>query len=358
MRDEDSRATSRALMPLVAVIAAILVTAAMRTASTVFLPLVFALFLVAVFWPLQHQLQRKIPHGLAAFVTLLAFFGVVWAFGKGLNECGEMIAEAWPKYEEQLGRMVQQGSDFLESAGLPAISIDKLQEAGSESGGKLLHYGQRLLGALGSFLLMVGFFVLGLLEVRAFRRKFKLGLEDRAERNWPDLFNEGARDFQKYIVVRTGLGLVSGILAWILSEIIGLDLAFVWGFQTFLLNYIPTIGSVVATVLPVIFALVQYESWAWAGGVLAGFGFIQVAMGVWIGPLVQGRYLSLSPLVVLLSVTFWGWVWGIVGAFISVPLTIGIVVACRQSPRTRWIATMLADVDDLEEDEPDSGGQD
>jgi predicted PurR-regulated permease PerM len=75
-------------------------------------------------------------------------------------------------------------------------------------------------------------------------------------------------------------------------------------------------------------------------------GGVQFIMGQYIDPLLQGKYLALSPLVVLLSVTFWGWLWGVAGAFIGVPLTIGIVIACNHFERTRWIATLLADVKD------------
>ena len=107
-------------------------------------------------------------------------------------------------------------------------------------------------------------------------------------------------------------------------------------------HHIPTVGSIVATVVPVLFALLQFESAGMAAAVLGGLGGIQIVMGLWIDPLVQGKYLSLSPLVVLLSVTFWGWVWGIPGAFISVPLTIVVVIACRQSRETAWIARLLA----------------
>jgi predicted PurR-regulated permease PerM len=80
--------------------------------------------------------------------------------------------------------------------------------------------------------------------------------------------------------------------------------------------------------------------------VLLGVGGVQFVMGQYIDPLLQGKYLALSPLVVLLSVTFWGWLWGVAGAFIGVPLTIGIVITCRHFERTRWIATLLAEVND------------
>jgi predicted PurR-regulated permease PerM len=109
----------------------------------------------------------------------------------------------------------------------------------------------------------------------------------------------------------------------------------------------------VAVIPPVLFGLVQFQSIPMALLVLLGVGGVQLIMGQYIDPLLQGKYLALSPLVVLLSVTFWGWLWGIGGAFLGVPLTIGVVITCRRFARTRWIATLLARL----EDAPDKDGQ-
>lgn len=332
-----------ALVPLVAIIAVILTVWALQAAASVILPLVFALFLVGVFWPVQHQLQRWLPRSVAAVLTLAVFLGVCWAFAEGVGDCAEMVVDAWPRYQDRVGALVGQASSVAQGWGLPAFEIGDLGRKASEGNvSQVVHQVTRVLAALGSFVLVVGFFVLGLLEVRPFEHKFHEALEDRARRDWSALVTTVAKDFQRYVVVRTAIGLVNGLAAYLFCLVIGLELPFLWGFQTFLFNYIPTVGSIVATIVPVLFALLQFESFGMAAAVLGGLGGIQIVMGIWIDPLVQGKYLSLSPLVVLLSVTFWGWVWGIPGAFISVPLTIVVVIACRQSRATEWIARLLA----------------
>jgi AI-2 transport protein TqsA len=160
--------------------------------------------------------------------------------------------------------------------------------------------------------------------------------------------HEITNDFQRYMVVRTGIGLVNGVLIWLAAWLLGLEFAFIWGFTSFLLNYIPTIGSVVAVIFPVLFALAQGDgSLPWL--TLLVFGGIQILLGVILDPLIEGHYLAPSPLVVLLSVTFWGWVWGIPGAFIGVPLTIFVIITCKQFARTQWIATLLSDVEEPKE---------
>jgi len=322
----------------------ILSTWALKIASSVILPLVFALFLVGVFWPIQRLLQRVLPRSLAAVLTLAAFLGVCWAFGEGVGDCAEMVVDAWPRYQERVGTLTAQASTMAQKWGLPAFEgIGDLGGQGAEGRmSQVVHQATRVAAAFGAFTLVVGFFVLGLLEVHAFQNKFHDELADRTRSNWSTLVTKVATDFQRYVVVRTAIGLANGLAAYLFSLAIGLDMPFLWGFLTFLLNYIPTVGSIVATILPVVFALLQFESLGRPAAVLGGLGGIQILMGLWIDPLVQGKYLSLSPLVVLLSVTFWGWVWGIPGAFISVPLTIVVVIACRQSRETEWIARLLS----------------
>jgi predicted PurR-regulated permease PerM len=98
----------------------------------------------------------------------------------------------------------------------------------------------------------------------------------------------------------------------------------------------------VGVVPPSLFGLVQFSGWE-AALVPLGVAGVQLLMGHFVDPLLQGRYLALSPYVVLVAVTFWGWLWGVAGAFLSMPITVGIAVACQQSERTRWLATFLAE---------------
>lgn len=344
MTDRPRPESRGALVPLVAILAVIMTTWALKAAASVILPLVFALFLVGVFWPIQRLLQRVLPRSVSAVLTLAAFLGVCWAFAEGMGDCAEMVVEAWPRYQDRVGDLVAQASAVSQRWGLPPIDgVGDLGGGGAEGRmDKVVHHATRVAAGFGAFVLVVGFFVLGLLEVRPFQHKFHDALADRARRDWSTLVSKVATDFQRYVVVRTAIGLANGVAAYLFSLAIGLDMPFLWGFSTFLLNYIPTVGSIVATILPVLFALLQFEGFGRPMAVLGGLGGIQIVMGIWIDPLVQGKYLSLSPLVVLLSVTFWGWVWGIPGAFISVPLTIVVVIACKQSRETEWIARLLA----------------
>jgi AI-2 transport protein TqsA len=117
-----------------------------------------------------------------------------------------------------------------------------------------------------------------------------------------------------------------------------------WAIMTFLLNYVPTVGPTVAVIPPTIYALLQFDSVGRAFVVLGGIGTIQFIMGNLVDPKIEGRALSLSPIVVLFSVVLWGWIWGPLGAVLAVPMTLAVVVTCEQFASTRWIAALAVGV--------------
>jgi len=139
------------------------------------------------------------------------------------------------------------------------------------------------------------------------------------------------------------VSLITGVLSYIALIIIGIDFAFFWAFIIFLLNFIPTIGSLVATLFPAIMALLQLGSLQSALTVLAAIGAIQIVIGNLIEPKIMGNSLNISSLVVLLALTFWGSVWGIVGMLISVPITVMMIIVFAQFPKTRSIAILLSE---------------
>ena len=124
--------------------------------------------------------------------------------------------------------------------------------------------------------------------------------------------------------------------------LLGLDNALFWAFVIFLLNYVPTVGSIVATVLPTLFALVQFDSYWMPLAVFAGVGFWQFAIGNFLQPRMQGQSLNLSILVVLLSLSIWGAIWGIAGMFLAAPLTVMVMIVLSQFPTTYPIAVILS----------------
>src|SRR5262249_50735440 len=183
--------------------------------------------------------------------------------------------------------------------------------------------------------------ILGLLELDDVRQKICAFASPKAAQALLNGSTTTADKLRKYLMVRTQMSVTTGLLVWALTGLIGLPLAAEWGVIAFTLNYIPFIGPFIATLLPTMAAMTQFESW-WA--VLELFGLlniIQFITGSYIEPRVSGTVLSVSPFVVLFSVFFWTFLWGLFGAFIGVPITMAILTFCAQYHSSRWIAGLL-----------------
>jgi predicted PurR-regulated permease PerM len=142
--------------------------------------------------------------------------------------------------------------------------------------------------------------------------------------------------------MKTLICLLTGILSYIVLLLVGVDFPVFWAFLIFLFNYIPVIGSYVATLLPVIFSFLQFGSFTPGLMVLIFVGAIQVVIGNFIDPRFMGNSVNLSPLVIILSMAFWGAIWGITGMFLSVPIMVIIVIAFSKMPRFRPFAILMS----------------
>ena len=204
-----------------------------------------------------------------------------------------------------------------------------------------------LLASLGNFakglflvLLYVLFFII---EQNAFGGKMEaLGLGLDKPNRLSVVLKEVNTAMRTYLGVKTLTSLLTAIFSWIVFIAIGLDFALFWAFLIFLFNYIPSIGSITATGLPALLALVQFESLSPFLIVALGVSAIQVLIGNVLEPRLMGDNLNISPLVVVLSLILWSLLWGVVGMLLSVPITVAIIIICSQFPSTRKVAILLS----------------
>ena len=201
----------------------------------------------------------------------------------------------------------------------------------------------RRLNRLAGFAILVFvFLMMALLEVEQFRQKLA-SLENRGtSAKLINAVSGIAAKFRRYMLVRTLLSILTGLAIWAFALLAGLEPAIAWGLLAFALNYIPFIGSFVATLLPALFAIAQLETWQAVILVFIGLAAIQFVIGNYIEPLAAGAALSISPLVVVFAVFFWGSLWGIPGALIGVPIMLTVIAICAEFPSSRWVATLLS----------------
>jgi predicted PurR-regulated permease PerM len=149
-------------------------------------------------------------------------------------------------------------------------------------------------------------------------------------------------NMKKYLFTKTFISAATGFCAYILLRIIGLEYASVWAFIIFVLNYIPTIGSILACALPIAFALISGDTWHLALFTAIALVSLEIVFGNIIDPKLTGKTLNISTLAILINLVFWGMIWGPAGMFFSVPILVAIYITTAQFTSTRWIATLLS----------------
>jgi AI-2 transport protein TqsA len=325
----------------VGIIAAVLLAAAAAQASTVFAPLALAIFIVAIVWPLQHRLQARMPKLLALAITMVVTVAVCLAFASlviwGFSRVGRSLVADAARYQALYDTMVT----WLDGHGVSVAGL----WAEHFNVAWLLRATQHIAGrvntTLSFWLIALVYVVLGLLEVDDIRRKVEALDNHEAARVLHAGSAATAEKFRKYLLVRTQMSAMTGVLVGFFAWIVGLPFAIEWGVIAFALNYIPFIGPFIATLFPTLLAMTQFDSWQAVLGVFACLNIIQFVIGSYIEPRVSGNILSISPSVVLFTIFFWTFLWGLFGTFIGVPIALAILSFCGQHPSSRWLADLL-----------------
>jgi len=334
--------SNRGALTMLGLSTAVLLFAGLYFARSILAPVAFSLFVIAIVWPLQRTLETRVPRLLALVATLvvtllvIAVLGylIVWSFGT----VGRWVIDNALRFQA----LYLQWTDWLEEHGILVTSFlvenfnaGWLIRAVQEIGG-------RLQGLVTFVVITFVFTALGLLEVDIARKNIETLSNKEAAQTILQASTLIADKFQRYMLVRSAMSVLTGLVVWAFALLAGLELATAWGLIAFVLNYIPFIGPLVATVFPTIFALVQFGSWQLAAIVFLVLNLIQFLIGSYLEPRIAGAALSLSPFVVLFAVFFWAFLWGVPGAFIGVPIVIAALTLCEQRESTRWVAALLS----------------
>jgi AI-2 transport protein TqsA len=332
------RVTSAPLL----LIAGVLVCAALYGASPIIAPLAVALFVIAVVWPIQRALQTRVPRAIALAITIAGILAVVAALEYMLFWGVSRVARWMLANTDRFQSLYAQASDWLEGHGISMeavvagkFSVDRIVDTARTIGGK----GYQLISFLAVALI---FIVLGLLEVDVTRRNIEHLSNAGLRASLLAAGNDIAAKLQKYIIVRSMMSIATGAVVWLFALLAGIELATAWGVIAFVLNYIPFIGSLLSTLFPSLFALIQFESWQLALAVFIGLMVIQFIIGNYVEPRVAGATISMSPFIVLFSIFFWSFIWGIAGAFIGVPITIAVLTVCEKHESVQWVSKLLS----------------
>ncbi len=252
--------------------------------------------------------------------------------------------DAGPRYQANFTRLADQishlfGIKAFEDVGHLASTLLKKIDIGS----LIRNVANVVTSIAGNVSVIVIYVAFLLIEQQHFDKKLKALFPDAAKRERVSgVLRRIMTEMQTYLWIKTVLAIVTGIITWLLLWWVGLDFAGFWGFLTFLLYYVPTIGSIVALALPVLLALVQFASLWPALIILVVVGGIQTIIANLIEPRMMGRSLNLSAFVIILSLFVWGAIWGVTGMLLCVPLTVMMLIIFAEFPATRSVAIMLS----------------
>ena len=333
------------------------------TASAVLVTLVFYLLVVGeslllplviavALWYLINTLARgfnrvevagfKFPMPVCLAASLLTFLLLIWALVNFLSASADDVLDVAPVYQENLTRRLE-SVPFIDFAAFEERSLSELITDWIDIPSYATSIASSFAGILangGLILIYLGFLFL---EQGHFSNKISALVSN------PDREDEAHRiitrirdDIQKYISIKMFTSSLTGFLSFTFLFTVGVDFAAVWGLLIFLLNFIPTVGSIVATIFPALIALAQSDGYTLFFLVLLGIGALQICIGNILEPRLMGSSFNLSPVVILLNLALWNAIWGIPGMFLCVPFLIIVAIVLSHFPQTRPVAIMLS----------------
>jgi AI-2 transport protein TqsA len=318
----------------------IIIFAGLKTADKIVVPFFLSMFIALISFPLLKFFQsKKISTPVSVSLVLITIVSVSLSIAALIGTSLNSFRKSLPDYQEKISSEIDKvsviaqkydihiDSNFLYNYIDPSFIMQSVANTISAFGNVLTNY-----------LLILLIVMFTLLEAAGFSNKLKLAFKnsDQSINNF-HIFSE---NMNKYLTIKTITSIITGLLIFIFLSIIGLDHAIMWGLIAFFLNYIPSIGSIIASIPAIIIALIQLNFY-YALLVALIYLIINVVMGSILEPKYLGKELGISTLIIFLSLIFWGWLLGPVGMLLSVPLTMIIKIALGSNEDTKWISIML-----------------
>ncbi|CAL2091396.1 Predicted PurR-regulated permease PerM [Tenacibaculum sp. 190524A02b] len=336
------------------IIVTIAIVAVLVVGKGILIPFVFAL----IFWFLTREIRKtiyKIPFTKKFIPKWLSNVLVFSLIILGFSFVSEIITnsitdltESYSKYETNIDSIIKNIDSYFHVDIIKSIkSIIGKFNYGSVLG----DIANGISSILGDTFMIVIYALFIFLEETSFKKKLhKMFLnKENSYNNIQVMLTKIETSISNYLRLKTYVSLLTGILSYLVLLLVGVDSAPFWAFLIFLLNYIPTIGSLIATVFPAIFSLLQFGELTPFLIVLIAVGVVQVIVGNVIEPKLFGKSLNLSPLVTIIALAVWGKIWGITGMILSVPITVIMIIVFSQFEKTKSIAILLSENGDIEE---------
>jgi len=320
----------------------VVVVYGLRYAAPIMLPAALALFLAVLSLPVMIWLRRRrVPQFIAIMIPVLLNVAVVGLLVMIASSSVSELQTRIPEYYNALRDVqasvletIEANTDFVISDYLSLDLIDP---------GAVVGLARNTVGRIAQFVSMtfIVFLIMAFMlsEAMVFPAKFHFITGDSSPEE--DRLAKVVREVQTYLGIKTVISLATGVVLGAWAYVMGLDFPVLLGLVAFLLNYVPTVGSIIAAIPAVLLSVILVGEIGHALFVTFGYVVVNTLFGNILEPNLMGRRLGLSTLVVILSLLFWGWAWGPLGALLSVPLTVIVKIWLENTPDLRWVAVLL-----------------
>lgn len=339
---------------LLALVAALAALAALHVARPAVLPFVTGLMIAALAWPLFRWLQQRRSRAIALLLTIVAVSTVLLAILGAIGWSTASIAADLRNRPERIESLQQRAGATAQRFGIDlsriGSSIGEKDSPGASDEGSSIgrRIGVGLYSTVGYLALAVGFAALTLAELRDVQYRIRLRFETAQADRILAISSEVAASIRHYFRAKSITSGIAGVATGLLSLLFGIKFAGVWALLAFLFEYVPTIGSILAVAPPVAYAFIQFDDVTKPLVALGAFTTVQLFLGNYVDPRLEGRLLSISPTVVLLAIVFGAWLWGAPGSLLGIPVVVAATVVTRHFASTRWIWALLTEPDEKE----------
>jgi len=324
---------------LLSVIVLVLVCAVLSVCKSVVIPLIFAFLLSYLISPVLTSLKKlRVPGPLGVFIIVLLLLGATYLFGAFMFERVGAFAEEYPKYQAKFMEIIESVTARWEFDTSRLHEIDWTRQVGT----RLVAFSGSFVGFMSKVALVMFFLIFMLLEQGSFKTRLFQAMSAERAGVIAEAVASITAQIRRYLQIKMTVSVITAVLVWAVLELLSVDFALTWAMLTFFLNFIPNIGSIVATIPPILVTFVaNYPRPLPVILAAVALTLIQVVMGNIIEPKMQGKGLNLSPVVILFSLVFWGWLWGIPGMLLSVPIASSIKIACENIEALRPVAVFM-----------------
>jgi len=334
MKNEVERSrTTNILLTIVVIFIVGLVLKLVQHVITALLIALLLAYLMDTFIVFMRRL--RFPMWLASGLTILIYLGAFIGIGMVLYSNVKQFQVEFPKYETKLMSMLQYAQDRLQASLSTEIPVNPLATLKNlPIGSMVLKTAQSVISFGLDFAIIFFFSVLIVLGKHQFIRNVVKAFPRSRGSKVPITLSHIDRSLRRYLGVKALVSFIAATLEMVILLLFGVKFAVIWGLMTFLLNFIPSIGAILATLMPTLFSIAQFSDPIMALWVFVAITSVHMTVGNILDPTLMGETLNLSLLVVFVSLFFWGWLWGPLGILLAVPMTASLKIILENIPST------------------------